>query len=102
MLSKVAYAGSLLACLSLVEAGGPGCTADKDELRKVFAEIERAKGFTGERPLAPRVTSEDEFNINDFRFHHINQSSWYNDCASQTGKPVVDSIKLAVIKICGG
>jgi len=92
----------LLACIGLVEAGGPGCTADKDELRKVFAEIERAAGFTGERPMAPRVMSESEFDIDDFRFHHITQKEWYSDCASKTGKPVVNSVRQAVIKICGG
>mgnify|MGYP003351574270 CR=1 FL=1 len=55
----------MLACLGLVSGS---CSAeDKEkgyaEAKKMFASIDAASAMSGEKPLAPLVKSESEFDI---------------------------------------
>ena len=102
MFAKILQVSALLACLSNAQCSAEDKDKNYKEANKMFANINAAQGYSGDKPMAPLVESEDQFIIDQFRFHHKDQKSWHDDCKRKYGKPVVGSPIQAVIKICGG
>ncbi len=61
----------MLACISNAQCSAEEKEKGYAEASKMFEKINAAEAFSGEKPIAPVVKSEDEFNIDQFRFHHI-------------------------------
>ena len=59
MFSKVMWVSAMLACISNAQCSAKKKKKNYTKTNKIFEKINAAEAFSGEKPIAPVVKSED-------------------------------------------